>query len=127
MTVKIYMYTMFYRICILFLPKPKLEKMMGERGEESEPEETLENLRIAKRISIHVNRITQHTLWESKCLVRAMTARKLLKEKGIHSTLYLGVGKDDGKMVAHAWLRCGTCYVTGGNGKDYAMVAKFRN
>ena len=127
MTVKIYMYTMFYRICILFLPKPKLEKMMGERGEESEPEETLENLRIAKRISIHVNRITQHTLWESKCLVRAMTARKLLKEKGIHSTLYLGVGKDDGKMVAHAWLRCGTCYVTGGNGKDYAMVVKFRN
>ena len=65
--------------------------------------------------------------WESKCLVRAMTARKLLKEAGIHSTLYLGVGKDEGKMIAHAWLRCGQMYVTGGNGSSYAMVAKFRN
>ena len=74
-----------------------------------------------------VNRITEHTLWESKCLVRAMTARKLLKEAGIHSTLYLGVGKDEGKMIAHAWLRCGQMYVTGGNGSSYAMVAKFRN
>ena len=52
---------------------------------------------------------------------------KLLKEAGIHSTLYLGVGKDEGKMIAHAWLRCGQMYVTGGNGSSYAMVAKFRN
>ena len=127
MSIKSYIYTLFYRLCILWLPKPKLERMMGERGEESQTEETLENLKRAMRISTHVNRITEHTVWESKCLVRAMTARKLLKEEGIHSTLYLGVGKDEGKMIAHAWLRCGQMYVTGGNGKDYAMVAKFRN
>ncbi len=127
MSIKIYIYTLFYRLCILWMPKPKLERMMGERGEESQTEETLENLKRAMRISTHVNRITEHTVWESKCLVRAMTARKLLKEEGIHSTLYLGVGKDEGKMIAHAWLRCGQMYVTGGNGKDYAMVAKFRN
>lgn len=101
--------------------------MMGERGVESELTEDMDNMKIAKRVGIHVNRITQHTMWESKCLVRAMTARKLLKQKGIHSTLYLGVGKEDGKMVAHAWLRCGQLYVTGGNGDGYAMVAKFKN
>ena len=99
----------------------------GRAWRESPQEETMENLRKAKRVSTHVNRITEHTLWESKCLVRAMTARKLLKEAGIHSTLYLGVGKDEGKMIAHAWLRCGQMYVTGGNGSSYAMVAKFRN
>ncbi len=126
MSVKIYIYTMFYRACILALPKTWLERMMGVRGEESEPEESMEDLKQAKRVGIHVNRITEHTLWESKCLVRAMTARKLLKEKGIHTTLYLGVGKEDDKMVAHAWLRCGQMYVTGGNGEGYAMVAKFR-
>lgn len=59
-------------------------------------------------------------------MVRAMTARKILLKKGINSTLYLGVGKEDGKMVAHAWLRCGQLYVTGGNGTGYAMVAKFK-
>lgn len=127
MTLKIYVYTWFYRVCILVLPKTTLEKMMGERGAESAEEETMETLRYAKRVGMHVNRITEHTLWESKCLVRAMTARKLLKQRGIHSTLYLGVGKEDGKMIAHAWIRCGQLYVTGGNGNGYAMVAKFRN
>ena len=127
MTLKIYVYTWFYRMCILLLPKTTLEKMLGERGAESTVEEPVETLRYAKRVGIHINRITEHTPWESKCLVRAMTARKLLKQKGIHSTLYLGVGKDDGKMVAHAWIRCGHLYVTGGNGNGYAMVAKFRN
>lgn len=127
MTIKIYIYTYFYRMCILLMPKPKFEKMIGERGMESAQEESLENLKVAKRIAIHVRRVTGHTLWESKCLVQAMTARKLLKEKGIHSTLYLGVGKEEGKMIAHAWLRCGGFFVTGGNGEGYAMVAKFRN
>ena len=101
MSIKIYFYTWFYRMCILWLPKQELERMMGERGGESPQEETMENLRKAKRVSTHVNRI--------------------------HSTLYLGVGKDEGKMIAHAWLRCGQMYVTGGNGSSYAMVAKFRN
>lgn len=127
MSIKIYMYTCFYRMCILWLPRQKLELMMGERGEESPQEETLEHMKRAKRVSTHVNRITEHTLWESKCLVRAMTAGRLLKDAGIHSTLYLGVGKEKGRMIAHAWLRCGQMYVTGGNGRGYAMVAKFRN
>ena len=47
-------------------------------------------------------------------------------KRGVNTTLYLGVGKEDGNMVAHAWLRCGQLYVTGGNGNGYAMVAKFR-
>jgi hypothetical protein len=47
-------------------------------------------------------------------------------KKHISSTLYLGVGKDNDQMVAHAWLRCGQLYVTGGNGSNYSMVAKFR-
>jgi hypothetical protein len=55
-----------------------------------------------------------------------MTARKLLMKKHISSTLYLGVGKDNDQMIAHAWLRCGNMYVTGGDGKNYSMVAKFR-
>ena len=29
------------------------------------------------------------------------------------------------KMVAHAWLRCGKMYVTGGDGTGYSIVDKF--
>jgi len=36
------------------------------------------------------------------------------------------VGKDEnGKMIAHSWLRCGKMYVMGGNGEGYGVVAKF--
>lgn len=126
MTLQAYMYAAFYRICILTIPMTKLEKMLGERGEESCEEESREHVRMAKLVRFHVNRVASHTPWESKCLVRAMTARKLLEKHHISSTLYLGVGKENGKMVAHAWLRSGRLYVTGGNGSQYGMVAKFR-
>ena len=54
---------------------------------------------------------------------------KYIKEKEISTTLYLGVKKDsDNNMLAHAWLRCGDYYVTGGANKEgYAVVAKFAN
>lgn len=126
MTVQIYFYAAFYRLCILLVPMHRIEKMLGVRGEESPKEETMAHIKTAKRVGIHVNRIAMHTPWESKCLVRAMTARKLLEKKKISCTLYLGVGKEADQMVAHAWLRCGPVYVTGGDGSDYGMVAKFR-
>lgn len=124
-TIKIYAYTAFYRFLILTMKAEKLEKRIGVRGQESAETETEENLRKAYMIGKKVCGIAEHTPWESKCLVRSMTARKLLAEQNIPSTLYLGVGKEDGKMVAHSWLRCGELYVTGGNGKQYATVATF--
>ena len=41
--------------------------------------------------------------------------------------MYLGCKMNEGKMVAHAWLRCGAMYVTGGDGvaNGYAVVDKF--
>ena len=126
MTITVYIYAAYYRMCMLFIPKPRLEKKMGIRGVESEAEVPLNDIKMAKLVGFHVNRVTGHTPWESKCLVRAMTARKILMKKGINTTLYLGVGTEDDKMVAHAWLRCGALYVTGGNGSQYATVAKFK-
>ena len=51
-----------------------------------------------------------------------------LQKRGIKTTLYLGVNKDtNNDMKAHAWIRAGEMYVTGGDGKGYATVAKFSN
>ncbi len=126
MTISIYIYSAYYRMCIRFIPMPKLEKRMGIRGEESSQEETTENLKLAKLVRFHVKRVTGHTPWESKCLVQALTARTILKKKNVNTTLYLGVMKEDNEMKAHAWLRCGNLYVTGGDGKAFGMVAKFK-
>ena len=114
-----------FRIQILLIKPKYLKKKWGEEGKESAEEETREIYIYVASISRIVNRICNKTSWESKCLVRALTAQKLLKRKDIHSTMYLGCRMEEGKMVAHAWLRCGKMYVTGGNGEGYAMVDKF--
>lgn len=127
LTVKVWFLAAKYRFLVKFFSKKHLEKKWGTPDEESPEEITREELRFAHEVATYVNRSCGNTPWESKCLVRALTARELLMEKGISNTLYLGVGKVDGKMVAHAWIRAGQCYVTGGNGKDYATVARFRS
>lgn len=47
------------------------------------------------------------------------------EKRHISSTLYLGCNIENGKMIAHAWLRCGKMYVTGGDGSGYAVVDMF--
>ncbi|MBQ9589231.1 MAG: lasso peptide biosynthesis B2 protein [Butyrivibrio sp.] len=126
MTLAIWWLTAFYRMQMLIVPSKKLEHRWGQKGVESPEKDTMEHYRYAYVVSMEVNRIADKTPWESKCLVRALTARFLLHRKGIETTLYLGVGKDEkGKMIAHSWIRCGEMYVTGGNGKSYATVARF--
>lgn len=126
MTLAIYGLTAFYRMQMLLVPSKTLEKKWGERNMESPQEDSRENYHYAYIVSNEVNRIADKTPWESKCLVRALTARFLLHRKHILTTMYLGVGKDEnGAMIAHAWLRCGDKYVTGGDGSTYATVARF--
>lgn len=125
MTIKAYIYSAIYRLLILTVKPKYLRKYWGAEGKESPEEETREAYQYAMKVAYSVDKVCTKTKWESKCLVRALTAQRLLIKKGYHSTLYLGCGKDGEKMVAHAWLRCGNFYVTGGNGKEYAIVSKF--
>ena len=116
----------YYRLCILFVKPMKLQKRWGIEGEESAPDESMDAYRYAYKVSYAVDRVCTRTSWESKCLVRALTAQHMLMKKKISSTLYLGCKMDEGKMVAHAWLRVGKMYVTGGNGDGYSIVDRFR-
>ena len=65
--------------------------------------------------------------WKDSCLIRALTAKKLLNRMGHRCTLYMGVRKRDGRgMEAHAWLRCGKLTVTGGEIKaEYTVTGIF--
>jgi hypothetical protein len=49
----------------------------------------------------------------NRCYIEAITAKILLKRRHMESTLYIGVKKENNKLTAHAWLRCGSIYVTG--------------
>ena len=125
MTREAYWYAAFFRLCLVFVKPKKLRPYWGEEGRESPQEETNTHYHQAAHVSQVVNRYCDKTVWESKCLVRALTAQKMLSKRNIHTTLYLGCGRKNGEMVAHAWLRCGAMYVTGGNGEGYAVVDHF--
>lgn len=128
LTLKLYMYTCFYRMCVKLFPDDKLRRFMGEEGDASDEPVSNSELWYARLVGVNLERISHNTSWKTNCLVRTLTVKKLMEQKGIPYTLYLGVGKDeDGKMIAHSWIKVGGLYVSGGDGSEYACVARFRN
>lgn len=97
------------------LPFAKIAPALGSRMKETPHEPPTFAQRAAlKRISIILHMASRHTPWQSKCLVRAIAAMKMLERRKLPSTLYLGTAKGaEGGLIAHAWLRAGTYYVTG--------------
>lgn len=129
MVVKAFFYSAFYRLQLALLKPKRLKKHWGTEKEESGFEAPEDFIPYVDKVSRAVICVCNNTKWESKCLVRALVARKLLKKKKLNCTLYMGVRQDEtGKMLAHAWLRWGNHIVTGGNEdlNKYAVVSKFR-
>ncbi len=124
-TIKAYIYSFYYRYIVKHTPAKKLEDRLGVRGEETPYEESRDKIDLAKLYAFHINRITERLPWEEKCLVRALSLRKFLIKKNIPCTIYLGVKTEKGKLEAHAWLRCGNLWASGGSGDGYTTVAKF--
>jgi hypothetical protein len=130
LTVKAVFLAASARFRIYFYPGARLHRYLGTKGGESDSGEITDPQARADiyYVSDKVARVSRRVPWESKCLVQAMVAQRLLRSYGLASTLYLGVGRkeeDGGRMVAHAWVRCGPYSVCGGKGESYATVASF--
>lgn len=124
--VKATILSLYYNIYIKVAPMEKAKKRFGKAGVESDYEDTAENILRGMRLSHVVDAVCTKVPWDCKCLVRALTIRALLKQDKIDSTMYLGVKRDEnGKLDAHAWVRCAKFYLSGGNGATYAVVGKF--
>jgi hypothetical protein len=81
---------------------------------------------IIFKISQAIVRCRKVTPWQNRCLVEAITAKQMLKKRELNSTLYLGVNKENNKMLAHAWLRCGSTIVSGRQGmQKFVVVSTF--
>lgn len=103
----------------------KVAPHLGERMKETSIVIDESNRKLIQRISQVVRMMSRYTLWESMCLVQAIAAMKMLERRQIESTLYLGTAKDEkGKLIAHAWLRSGPFYVTGGDVMHQFTVVK---
>jgi hypothetical protein len=112
-----------------FISFSKIAPTLGNRMEETPYEVIDENEKLIRQISQMIHLASKYAYWESECLVKAIAARKMLERRGISSTLYLGTGRDEeGKLVAHAWIRSGLFYITGLEGRErFTVVATFAN
>jgi hypothetical protein len=110
-----------------FFPFVKISQSLGERMVETTFHPNEQNIITIRNISMAVTTMCRYTFWESQCLVKAIAAMKMLERRKIESTLYLGTGKDpNGKLIAHAWLRSGSYYITGYEGmENFTVVATF--
>jgi len=62
--------------------------------------------------------------WRCQCLEQSIAGKLMLRRRRIPATLYLGVEKTEDAIHAHAWLRCGSTFVTGGDGSTrYSIVS----
>lgn len=106
-----------FRALILTVPFPRLARHFGQHRVESPQQAAITDLRQARRIGWAIRTVSPYTPWISNCFPQALTAKYLLNRRGIVSTLYFGANfKAPGAMAAHAWLRCGPLFVTGGPG-----------
>jgi hypothetical protein len=109
-----YLFLGMARLWLLF-PFARIAHLLGAISQETPLDHPGTDTAAAiKHITSAVNTMSRYTLWESKCLVRAIAGMKMLKRRNIESTLYLGTAKDEaGGLIAHAWLRSGPYYITG--------------
>jgi len=117
----------FSRLILLTTEFRKIAPCIGHHMIEATDDMGTAQLSEAKKVAWAVNVMSRHTFWESKCLVQAITAKTMLKRRKIKSTIYLGVAKDEnGKMIAHAWVKSCGIVLTGANEmKRFTVVSMF--
>lgn len=117
----------FSRLILWKLSFKTIAGLLGRKNQETEVSNEGIDLAKVKQVSVAVTTISKYTPWKSKCLVQAYAAKLMLNRRKLKSTVYLGVAKDKhGNMIAHAWIRCGRIYVTGGDGSlNYTVTGKF--
>ncbi|PGS96503.1 lasso peptide biosynthesis B2 protein [Bacillus cereus] len=105
----------------------KVAPSLGDYMNETSFTHIQPNWDTLNKVSEAISVMSRYTFWESQCLVKAIAGMKMLEKRHIDSTLYLGTAKDNnGELIAHAWLRSGSFYVTGSEGMEkFTVVGSF--
>ena len=114
----------WYKFRVHHRPFSELTPKIGTLGKETPVESSPRNAWYVHEL---MEAMFRRIRWKDSCLIRALTAKKLLNRMGERCTLYMGVRKLEGEaMTAHAWLRCGKLIVTGGESMaGYTVTATF--
>jgi hypothetical protein len=113
------------RLAILALPFRVIAARLGELQAETATHDDPSASDDVQRVRWAILAASRRAPWRCKCLEQGIAAKRMLHARRVESTLYLGVARGEG-IEAHAWLRCGSVFVTGGDGSGrFAVVSTF--
>lgn len=115
------------RVLVGCVPFRWIAARLGTQGQESVVEVPPADLRRAREVAFYIRGVCRRLRWSPSCLVRATAAMVLLRRRHLEGTLYVGVASDQKEGIrAHAWVRCGAVFVTGGRERRaYAVIGRF--
>lgn len=120
--------TALVRVSVLLWPGRLLPRLLNRQQPEGAISLSPAQQQKAQEVGRAVSRVAKYVPWRCKCLEQGLTAQAILWMKGIKSTLVIGVMKEDnGKLLSHAWLKCGSETVVGGRGsEDFRVIAEWK-
>jgi hypothetical protein len=100
---------------MFFLPFRRIAAWLGTPGAESSATATAEEIQTAQEVSWAVGVVARRVPWDGRCLAQALAALGMLRRRGLEGTVSFGAYRGESAgFEAHAWLRVGSCVVTGG-------------
>jgi hypothetical protein len=115
------------RVAMALLPFRRIAAWLGTPGVESPATAAAEEMRAAQEVGWAVGAVARRVPWDGRCLAQALAATGMLRRRGLEGTVSFGAGQGESAgFDAHAWLRLGSCMITGGAGQErFKVVATF--
>lgn len=106
--------TAWVKFNLLFLPFARVAGWLG-KANATQPSSTSEaNKKHIAQVKAVIVLCEKYAPWPAECYTRSVTAKLMLKRRGLFSTLYLGFRKNsNNQLEGHAWLVCNDVVVTG--------------
>jgi len=118
------------RLAILTLDFRRIAAFLGSEAGDSPPDTHLNS--DQERQALEIGRVIAsaalRTPWTSNCFTQAVTARIVLGLHRLPCVVFFGIARqtEKGQRLAHAWVRTGDVFVTGGSRMSgYAVLVAF--
>jgi len=111
------------RLMILLLPFRRVVRL----GADGAATDTPPSPHDLARLRWAIRAIARRMPFRALCFEQGLTARLMLRRRGIGSTLYYGAVREaGGQLATHVWIRCASVDVIGTEDCDrYAILATF--
>ncbi|MCC6800815.1 MAG: lasso peptide biosynthesis B2 protein [Anaerolineae bacterium] len=120
-------------LAVKLVPFRYWSRFLGAKAAADSLDETPECPDTVREVSQAINRVNRVFRGRFTCLMQATAGKAMLNRRGIPNTLALGARTVRAEsaaviMEAHAWLKCGSFILLGGEAHDrFTVVAQFHS